>query len=284
MDIGDSTSLDEFTDEERRGRRRQLAQQAITLAVQSRWQEAVDINRQIIDIVPDDPEAYNRLGKAYTELGQIADAREAYQNALGADAANLIAQRNLDRLSRISDDEAGEMAKRAQMKLDPRFFMEETGKTGLTVLEEPADSKLLATLTAGNQVNLEQQDGQLIVATMDGIYLGKVDQRLGGRLTRLMQSGNEYQAGIVGVDDDTVRVIIREVRQSPENVGRISFPPHGSQDALPRPYLREGLRRRAITVDDEDEDDLELDVDVDAEEEEEDTSEFGFHESSLDEG
>src|SRR5437879_5651645 len=99
MESGDSTSLEEYTDEERRGRRRQLAQQAIALAVQSRWQEAVDVNQQIVELLPDDAEAFNRLGKAYTELGQIAEARQAYESALQADAANLIAQRNLDRLS-----------------------------------------------------------------------------------------------------------------------------------------------------------------------------------------
>ncbi|GAC1467135.1 MAG: tetratricopeptide repeat protein [Chloroflexota bacterium] len=283
MDSVESTSLNEFSDEERRGRRRMLAQHAITLAVQSRWQEAADVNQQIVEIVPDDSEAFNRLGKAFTELGRISEAREAYQRSLNADPANLIAQRNLDRLSRITESEAGELAKQAQLKLDPRFFMEETGKTGLTILENPAPSKVLATLTAGLQVKVAVQDGSLTVTTMDGVYIGSVDQRLGARLIRLMGTGNEYQAGIVGVDEDAVRVIIREIRQSPENAGRISFPPQRSQDALPRPYLREGLRRRVSASEEDDDEDLDLDVDADAEDDEEDTSEFGFHESTLDE-
>jgi len=283
MESGDSTSLEEYTDEERRGRRRQLAQQAIALAVQSRWQEAVDVNQQIVELLPDDAEAFNRLGKAYTELGQIAEARQAYESALQADAANLIAQRNLDRLSRISEHEASELAKRAGAKLDPRFFMEETGKTGLTVLQETAPSNVVATLTAGNQISLEEHEGHLAVVTMDGVYIGQVDDRLGARLTRLMQTGNEYQAGVVGVDNDTVRIIIRETKQSPQNAGRISFPPQGSQDSLPRPYLREGLRPRAAALDDEDEDDLDLEIDAEADDDDEDASEFGFHESSLDE-
>ncbi|MGI8824752.1 MAG: hypothetical protein ACR2JC_03750 [Chloroflexota bacterium] len=283
MDSGEAPSVEEYTDEERRGRRRQLAQQAISFASQNRWQEAADINGRIVELVPDDAEAYNRLGKAYTEMGHISQARVAYQNSLRADAANLIAQRNLDRLSRISESEAGELAKQARLKLDPRFFMEETGKTGVSVVQDPAPTNVLATLTAGNQVNLEEQDGRLTVTTMDGTYLGRVDKRLGTRLLRLMQTGNAYQAGVVGSDEALLRVIIRETSQSPENAGRISFPPQGSSDSLPRPYLREGLRRRAVTSDDEDEDDVDLDVDSEAEDDEEDTSEFGFHEASLDE-
>jgi tetratricopeptide (TPR) repeat protein len=281
MDTEEGFAATEYTEEERRVRRRHLAQQAIALAVQSRWNEAVDLNQQIVELVSDDAEAFNRLGKAYTELGRVADARDAYEGALRADPANLIAQRNLDRLSRITDAEAEQLARRAGQKLDPRFFMEETGKTGVTMLEQPAPGTVLATLTAGDQVKLEQQDGRLQVTTMDGAYVGTVEERLGGRLTRLMQTGNEYQAGVVGVDHDQVRVIIRETLQSPQNAGRISFPPRGTQEALPRPYLREGLVRRS--GDEEDEDELDIDIDADLDDEEEDASEFGFHEGTLDE-
>lgn len=259
--------------------RRQLVQQAITLAMQSRWQEAADTNQQIVELAPGDAEAYNRLGKAYTELGQIARAREAYEQSLAADPANLIAQRNLDRLSRISDAEAAEMVKKAGEKLDPRFFMEETGKTEVTALHDVAGGEVLATLTAGDKVRLEQEDGRLMVQTVDGTQIGAVDERLGVRLARFIQTGNEYRAGIVGVDNNVVRIIIREVFQSPQNAGRISFPPRASQE-MPRPYLREGLLRR--TGDDEDEDELEL-QDETTEDEEEDSSEFGFHEGALDE-
>jgi hypothetical protein len=193
----------------------------------------------------------------------------------------LIAQRNLERLSKISDLEAGELRKKAGQKLDPRFFMEETGKTGLVTLQEPADGATLATLTAGDEVKLQDRQGQLIVAAMDDTYVGTIERRLATRLLRLMQGGNEYQAGVVGVDNTVVRVIIRETYQAPQNSGRISFPPQGSPDALPRPYLREGLMRRS--GDEEEEDEPDVDLDLDADEDEEDTSEFGFHEGPLDE-
>ena len=283
MEIENFTDVTEESEETRRSRRRQLAQQAIVLAVQSRWEEAAEANRQIVEVAPEDAEAYNRLGKAYTELGRVADARQAYENALRADPANLIAQRNLERLSRISESEAADLAKKASRKLDPRFFMEETGKTALVMLESRAQPEVLATVTAGEQVNLEQQDGQLLVTTADGTTLGRVDEQLSTRLSRLIQTGNQYQAGVVGVDDNGVRIIIRENYQAPENVGRISFPPRVSE-TLPRPYLREGLVRRA--ADDEDEDELDADmVDVDAEDDEEDeSSDFsGYHETTLEE-
>jgi len=283
MDIEEVSSVPEVTDEERRANRRQLTQQAITLAVQSRWQEAADTNRQIVEQAPDDAEAYNRLGKAYTELGRIADAREAYENTLRVDPANLIAQRNLDRLSRMDEKEAAEqLAKKGGQKLDPRFFIEETGKTGVATVQNSSGPAAIATLTAGDEVKLEPQDNHLLATTMDGTHLGRVDDQLAQRIMRLMQTGNQYQAGVIGVDDPDVRIMIRETSQAPENAGRISFPPRGKQAGLPRPYLREGLLRRA--ADEEDEDELDVDLDSDADEDdEEDASEFGFHEASLDE-
>lgn len=283
MEVDEFAPTTEFSDESRRARRRQLAQQAISLAMQSRWQDAAEVNQRIIEMVPDDSQAYNRLGKAYTELGRISDARGAYEEALRSDAANLIAQRNLERLSRINESEVQELLRKAGQKLDPTFFMEETGKTGVTLLDDVQESDLLATLTAGDQVQLEEQDGRLVAMAMDGTTLGNIEERLGTRLIRLIATGNKYQAGIVGVDGTVVRIIVRETMQSPENSGRISFPPRVSSESLPRPYLRG--RAVSRSSDEEDEDDLDADVrDPDADEDdEEDPSAFGFSESTLDE-
>jgi len=128
-------------------------------------------------------------------------------------------------------------------------------------------------------VALLEQNGALLVTTLQGGSLGRVEDQLSGRLTRLMQSGNEYRAGVVGVDGRTVRVIIRETQQAPDNAGRISFPPRVSQDSLLRPYVKEGLLRRS--GDEDEDDDVDMEGDSDTDDEEEDTAEFGFHEGTL---
>jgi tetratricopeptide (TPR) repeat protein len=283
MDVESYTS-EETAEEDRRARRRLLIQNAITLATQSRWQEALEANREIVEIAPEDAEAFNRLGKAHTELGQITEAREAYENSLKADPANLIAQRNLDRLSRITETEAADLAAKAGQKLDPRFFMEETGKTGVTLLEAVADEEVLATLGAGDEIQVREQDGGLVAVTTSGTYIGRVEKSLEVRLLRLIQTGNQYQAGIVGVDGSTVRIIIREIQQSAENAGRISFPPRTTAESLPRPYVREGLLRRAAGDEVEEDEDTDRDPsETESEDDDDEASEFGFHESRLDE-
>jgi len=61
--------------------KRQLVEQAIAAAASGDWPTAADINRRILEFGPES-EAENRLGKALWEMGDLATAREHYQNAL----------------------------------------------------------------------------------------------------------------------------------------------------------------------------------------------------------
>ena len=63
--------------------------------MQNQWQEAVDPNRQIIDLAPEEGEAWNRMGKAFSELGRYSEARDAYNETLTRDPNNAIAQKQV---------------------------------------------------------------------------------------------------------------------------------------------------------------------------------------------
>ena len=56
-----------FPSEDRLRMKRQRSEKAIQLAMQNRWQEAADINRQILETFPEDVDTLNRLGKAQME-------------------------------------------------------------------------------------------------------------------------------------------------------------------------------------------------------------------------
>ena len=83
------------------GLRQQRGKQAIDLAMQGRWREAVAANQNLIESFPSDVSACNRLGRAYMELGEYTLAKEAYARALELDSYNTIAKKNLHRLSRL---------------------------------------------------------------------------------------------------------------------------------------------------------------------------------------
>lgn len=228
--------------EEKARIKRQRAEQAIELAMQSRWEEAAHANRAIIELFPSDVDAYNRLGKALTELGRYAEAREAYSKALELEPGNVIARRNLERLAAVA--ETGPARAEPSQRVDPALFIEETGKTGVTTLQRLA-LDVAAKMSAGDRVELRPQGSTLAVETTGGEYLGQVEPKLSLRLLRLMQGGNRYAAAIASVSNSDCRVIIKEVYQDPSQAGRPSFPAAVMGEGF-RPYIKEGLLRHEV--------------------------------------
>ncbi|MBM4446390.1 MAG: tetratricopeptide repeat protein [Chloroflexi bacterium] len=219
--------------------RRKASQEAIALAMQSRWQEAITVNQSIIELFPTDIDAYNRLGRAFMELGEFAKAKEAYSRALGLDPYNSIAQKNLQRLSLLPDSQV--KVKEERREVSPDLFIGEMGKAGVVNLQSLAPRELLARMAAGNQVHLKVKGKQLVVENDQGEYLGLVEPPHGLRLARLMEGGNKYTAAIVSIDNDSARVIIREVFQHPNQIGRLSFPVKAVEGF--QPHVRDTLLR-----------------------------------------
>ncbi len=69
-----------------------------------------------------------------------------------------------------------------------------------------------------------------------------MEPKLGQRLLKLMDAGNEYVAAIQALDTSQVKVFIRETFQHPSQLGKLSFPPTVTETF--RPYLKERLIRQ----------------------------------------
>ena len=227
-----------FQAEDRAKAKKQQAELAIQLALHGRWAEAAQLNKSIIESFPTDVDAFNRLGKAMTELGRYGEAREAYMKALEIDPLNTIARKNLARLATLGEEAA---PRTGTQKLLPQMFIEEMGKTGVTTLVRP-DMDVAARMTAGDQVLLQRQNGTLIIKSMNAEYVGEVEPKLAQRLIKLMDGGNEYVAAISALSESDVRVFIRETFQSAAQTGKLSFPPPVSESF--RPYVKERLLRQ----------------------------------------
>ena len=77
---------------------KQLAEEAVYLAREGLWNEAIEANRNIIKMFPSDISALKRLGKSLMELQQYVSAGEAYSRALEIDPYDPVAQRILKEL------------------------------------------------------------------------------------------------------------------------------------------------------------------------------------------
>jgi len=236
-----------YQPEEKTRIKRQKEEQAVQLAMQSRWDEAVAVNQFIIELFPNDVDAFNRLGKALTELGKFTAARAAYARSLEISPSNSIARKNHQRLAGLK--EAAVANEAPVNKVDPRLFIEERGKTAVVSLRQPGPKATLALVNAGDVVNLRQDGRSLVVETARGDYLGKVEPKLAVRVVKMMEGGNKYAAAVTSVGDGGVKIILREVFQSPIMAGQVSFP--GAGDLGVRPYTRESLLKYGYDDDDD---------------------------------
>jgi len=240
-----------FSPEERTKLRKAWVDHAIQLAMQSKWADAVDVNRNIIENFPNDVDAHNRLGRALREQGQYRDARRAYKRAVELDPNNGIAQKNLVSLEGLDTAEAA-TADSAE-KVDPRLFITETGKTGVANMVGVHDRSLVAKMAVGDQVYLHADGRALYARNARGDTLGQIEPKVSQRLINLMAGGNEYAAALMTIDDASPRVIIRETLQHPSQTGKVSFPTRAEGATLVRPYTKESLLKYS-DFDEEDED------------------------------
>jgi tetratricopeptide (TPR) repeat protein len=205
----------------------QRSKEAIDVAMQARWQEAVEINKEIIGNFPEDVDSYNRLGRAYMELGQYNLSREAYQKTVELDPYNAIANRNIRRLKDMKEMGKTEIE---TDKVEPQLFIEEIGKAGVVVLEELAKKEKRASTVAGDKAVLKIDGSYLVVENSRGEYLGRVEPKHAPRLIRLMLGGNKYSAAVVKSTAEGMTIMVHETFQHPLQVGKLSFPPKGSEE------------------------------------------------------
>ena len=270
-----------YQPEEKARLRRELTEKAIKLALESNWEEAVEANQRLLSLNPRDLSTLNRLGKALSELGRYGEAKQAYADAIETDPTNNIARKNLERLTQLSGE--APTGRPSHERMDPRLFIEETGKTGFANLVDLAPREVLARLTAGDQVYLYREGSLLYARNGAGERIGRIEPRLASRLIKFIDGGNQYAAGITELNDHLVHLIIRETFQSPNMFGRVSFPAQAGGETV-RGYIKDTMVRYEQDEEDEFGEDGEyLDTDEEEAGEEEEAAEpefedVGFHE------
>jgi hypothetical protein len=207
--------------------KQQRSKDAIDLAMQAHWQEAVDVNKEIIESFPEDVDTFNRLGRAYMELGHYAQAKEAYRRSVKLDPYNAIANRNLRRLNDLKETVKAVVE---TDKVEPQQFIEEIGKAGVVALNDLAPKEKRALTVAGDKAVIKINGSSLAVENGRGEYLGKVEPKHAQRLIRLMLGGNKYSAVVVKSTAERMTVMVRETYQHPSQAGKLSFPPRGMEE------------------------------------------------------
>ena len=231
--------------------RSQYAEDAVQLAIAGKWEEAVKLNKFIIDNFGPDEETQNRLGKALSELGKLKEAKAAYEAALKLNPMNSIAKKNAARINALVHQKEG--LKVGGVKVDLNLFVEEMGKTVITTVDAPPNTDLSSKVAAGDVAELKIDGDGIVADTSRGVRIGALEAKLARRLTKFMRGGNRYQAGVTAVDGNQVKLIVRETYQDPKFAGKPSFPMRRKREVEFRPYAKESLLSREVEVYGEDE-------------------------------
>lgn len=197
--------------------------EAIALATQGRWQDAVVLNREILEAFPEDVEALNRLGKALAETGRYSEARKALERSLQVAPANGIARKNLERMAGMEDAPVLPTGRRAA----PHVFLEESGKSITTALMGSPSAMVMAQVHSGDVVHMEVDGATVTVLSRTGQPLGRLDPKLAARFIKLQNGGNQYVAAVASVTQDGISVVVRETYQAAKMSGVVSFPSTG---------------------------------------------------------
>lgn len=202
-----------------------LAQLAIGAAISCDWPVASKINQKILGVDKNNTEALNRLAKAHLCLGEEVKAKTCYEKVLKIDPYNIIATKNLEKISKINGKTSGNgNGKNSHyVAYSANIFLVEPGKTKIINLLNLASPAVLATLNCGDQVHLNPKKHSVCIHMVDGGYLGALPDDLAHRLINFIAGGNKYEAYIKVATTKTLCIFIREVFRSSKFVSQPSF-------------------------------------------------------------
>lgn len=198
-----------------------LAQQAIKAAIDGDWKQAINLNQRLLLGNPDDLDAHLRLAHALSQLGRIKEAQTSYERILKLDPHNLFASRGLTRLKKLKRVKAPQEEPHQLTS----SFLEEPGKTKVVTLVHTASPTVLAQLDSGQPLILVPRRRRISVTGGNGTYIGRLPDDIALRLLGFIKGGNEYQAAIKAIDEDGVKIFIREVLRAKKFETIPSFSP-----------------------------------------------------------
>lgn len=73
-----------------------LDKKAVKAALNERWEDAIQINTEILELDPKNLKAKTRLGMAYLQTKEFSDAEKMFSEVLKADPINSVAKRNME--------------------------------------------------------------------------------------------------------------------------------------------------------------------------------------------
>ncbi|MCH7541326.1 hypothetical protein IH981_00915 [Patescibacteria group bacterium] len=218
-------------------------QEAIDAALNNNWDNALRLNQELVEKYPSDVETINRLARALAEIGKFGQSKKFYQKVLHIDPYNSIAQKNLKRLSAVKKGYLKTNQTTTNIKGDT--FLEESGKTETSTLEDTAMPSVLAGLRTGDKINMTPHRNNITIIAANGQRVGKIEDSLAKNIAQNLRAGSRFETIIKSIsfnnapgrkENYKVEIFIREIHRS----RKITSSPFSSKSSSFTPYVREG--------------------------------------------
>lgn len=202
-----------------------LARHAIELALQGDWEQAIAINNEILSTDPTNIPALNRIARAHLQMGSLELAEKISQDVIDIDPVNSIADKCLQKCMALreshdlpSSNHTSDNVKRCHN------FLEVPGKTKIVSLVHIGEPTTLATLGAGEYVQMLPRQHRVSITSFGDTYIGRLPDDIAARVIYLVKNGFEYSVAIKSILPKQVKIYIAETK-----AGR-----DGSEDSFPQ--------------------------------------------------
>lgn len=210
-----------------------LSQAAINAALSSNWEEATKINQRILSLSSENTEALNRLAKAFMCAGEIDKANKTYKKVLTIDPYNIIAVKNIEKISKLCGGNTATMTKSNGVTIKSMnsnnhvnlssVFLFEPGKTKAVNLYNLASPAVLAALNCGDRIEIVPKKHSITITTQEGIYLGALPDDISYKMIGFIEGGNKYEAFVKYATTKSLTVFVREVERSSKFASQPTF-------------------------------------------------------------
>jgi tetratricopeptide (TPR) repeat protein len=200
-----------------------LDRKAVRAALEQNWDEAVELNTEIMKLNPVDLNARIRLGKAYLHLGLFPKAKKLFKEILEQDPLNQIAKKNYELAK------TGKAGKENHSKT--QIIVKEPGTTtevSFNITEPKITSN---NFTKGDELEIKalKKAIQVFAVLRDKrVYLGDLDSLITEKLNAAKDKGSELSAVFVSGNGKVVKILLKS-----------SLPIFRGQKQEVKPYVKQ---------------------------------------------
>ncbi len=207
-----------------------LTHNAIEAALDSRWDDALKLNKQILKLDPQNVDALNRQARVYMEMDKYNLAKKYYSEVVRIDPYNPIAIKNLKIIKSFKPNgkkeeiQANGLVKFSpSLKLSASLFLQEPGKTRIVNLLKVAEPQKLSRAYCGMKVNMIIKNRKITIVDSNANYLGVLPDDICHHLIRLLRGGNKYDLFIKSIKVNALAVLVKEIYRSKRFKNQPSF-------------------------------------------------------------